>query len=341
MQSNDRYIRHEILEEIGPAGQRRISAASVLLVGCGALGSSQAQMLARAGVGRLRVVDRDLVEVTNLQRQILFDEEDAAALLPKAVAAQRKLSRINSEIEIDARVADVNAGNLESLLAGCDLVLDACDNLETRYLVNDACVKAGVPWVYGGVVGTSGMVMAVRPGDGPCLRCLFPELPPPGAVVSCEVVGVLNAAPVVIGALQAVEALKLIAGGARGSNGVLTLDLWRHSFQKVALARDERCPCCSQRRFEFLEAPRPELARTIGCDAVQLFPCDEDRPSLPALAERLAGQGRVTGNEHLLRFEAGQHTLLVFADGRVVVKGTDEVEVARQLWSRFLTAPHG
>ncbi|MGI5864430.1 MAG: ThiF family adenylyltransferase [Myxococcales bacterium] len=336
MQSNDRYIRHQILAEIGPEGQRRISAASVLLVGCGALGSSQAQMLARAGIGRLRIVDRDLVEVTNLQRQILFDEDDAAALLPKAVAAQRKLARINTEIEIEARVADVNAGNIESLLAGCDLVLDACDNLETRYLVNDACVRAGEPWVYGGVVGTSGMVMAVRPGDGPCLRCLFPELPPPGTVPSCEVVGVLNAAPVVIGALQAVEALKLLAGGAPKSSGVLTLDLWRQSFQKVAVARDERCPCCSQRRFDFLEAPKPGLVRAIGRDAVQLFPDEADRPSLPALAERLAGLGRVSGNEHLLRFENGQHTLLVFADGRVVVKGTADIETARQLRMRLL-----
>lgn len=337
MAPNDRYVRHEILKEIGPEGQRRISAASVLLVGCGALGSSQAQMLARAGVGRLRVADRDLVEVTNLQRQTLFDEDDAASLLPKAVAGARHLRRINSQIEIEPLVAHVDAQNVERLIEGCDLVLDACDNLETRYVLNDACVKAGVPWIYGGVVGTSGMAMAVRSGDGPCLRCLFPEPPPPEAVASCEVVGVLNAAPAIVGSLQAVEALKLLVGDAAACRGLVTLDLWTSSFQRLALARNESCPCCAQRRFGFLEATRPlPRVRPFGRDAMQVSPADAPAPSLTALAARLAPLGEVRANEHLVRFVAGEHVLLVFGDGRVIVKGAREEATALALCERYL-----
>jgi adenylyltransferase/sulfurtransferase len=335
MPAADRFLRHLCLRQIGPEGQQRLAGASVALVGCGALGTNQAQMLARAGVGRLRLIDRDLVEPSNLPRQVLFDEDDVASRLPKAVIAARKLSRVDSRLSIEPVVAEVNAANIERLIDGCEVVLDACDNLETRYLLNDACVKAGKPWVYGGVVGTSGMVLPVRPGLGPCLRCVFPEMPPPGELPTPETMGVLNAAPAIVGAMQAVEALKLLLGQGSETPALITLELWEPSFQKLSLGRDARCPCCGARRFDFLATPAAPLRR-VGTDAFQISASEALAESLSALGGRLGAHGAVRGNEHLLELAAGAHRLTLFADGRAIVGGVRDADEALAVYRRLV-----
>lgn len=335
---DDRYSRQRVLPEIGAEGQERLLASSVLLIGAGALGCAQAQLLARAGVGRMRIADRDLVEIHNLQRQLLFDERDAQERLPKAEAAARRLRSANSSLAVEAVVADVTSGNVEALLDGVGVVLDGTDNLETRYLINDACVKRGVPWIYGGAVGTSGMVMAVRPGAGPCLRCLFPEPAPPGSLPTCELSGVLNAAPAVVGALQVVEAIRLLVGAPPRRPGLLALDLWAGTFRSAAVRRDEACRCCGLRRFDFLEATRAPLAVALcGRHAVQVSPGVSTRLDLAALADRLAAAGAAPHvNGLLVHFQAEGCELLVFPDGRAIVKGTDDPAVARGLYARYV-----
>jgi adenylyltransferase/sulfurtransferase len=335
MGTDDRYSRQRLVYGFGPQGQERLQAAKVAIVGCGALGCAQAQLLARAGVGRLTVIDRDFVELTNLHRQLLFDEADAASALPKAEAAARRLRRINSEIEVVAKVADVTVQNVEGLLEGADLVLDATDNVETRYLVNDACVKRGTTWIYGGALGVEGTVMAFVPG-GPCLRCLFDEPPPPGALPTCDMLGVLGPTPVIAAALQVTEALKILAGKAPFP-GVVAFDLFATAFRAIKVQKNPQCPCCVQRRFEFLEGRAASGAISLcGRNAVQIRPADDRPVDLDALAARLSGAGKLTNNGSLLRLEVGPHTLHVFLDGRAIVKGTDDPAVARALYARYV-----
>lgn len=248
----NRYVRQTTLAEVGEMGQVRLMASSVLVLGCGALGSNLASLLARAGVGRVRIVDRDVIAIHNLPRQVLYEESDVDAMLPKAEAAGRRLRRINSAMEVEALVADVNARNIESLLDGINLVVDGTDNMPTRYLLNDACVKLGRPWIYGGVVGTSGMSMTIVPGAGPCLRCVFPTPAPAGSLPTCETRGILGTLPATIAAVQATEAIKLLCGGERSPH-LLSIDLWRQTIQQVQVLRDEQCPTCATRRFEFLD----------------------------------------------------------------------------------------
>jgi molybdopterin-synthase adenylyltransferase len=331
MVDDRRYARQLTLAEIGPAGQERLRAASVLIVGCGALGSTQAGLLARAGVGRLRIVDRDVIETHNLQRQLLFDEDDVAARLPKAEAAARRLARINSEVRVEARVLHVSAASLPPLLDGVDVVLDATDNIETRYLVNDACVARGLPWIYGGVLGTSGVTMTIRPGLGPCLRCLFPELPAPGTMPSCETMGVLNTNPSIIAALQVTQALKLIVGAEIAPGLLVAADPWRLSFRTITVARDPACPCCAGRDFPFLAA-RADAATVLGRGAVQVDPRSPIEVDLAELARRLGG----TSTGLLVQAEVEGYGLTVFADGRTIVKGTTDPELARALCARYL-----
>lgn len=238
-----RYAKQILLKELGSAGQKKLADAAVLIVGCGALGSVQAQLLVRAGIGRVRIVDRDVPELDNLHRQILFDEDDVEARSPKAEVAGRKLPRANSTVVVDARVLEVTADNIDELAADVDLVLDATDNFQTRYVINDACVRRKKPWVYGGVIATSGMTMTIIPGRGPCLRCLFPRPPDDGTVPTMETEGVLGTAPVTVAALEVTEAIKLLAG-APPREGLLMIDVWTGSFQTVPVLRDENCPAC-------------------------------------------------------------------------------------------------
>jgi len=345
-----RYSRQTLFSGIGPEGQKRICAATAVVAGCGALGSVIANALARAGVGRLRIIDRDFVEESNLHRQALFDEQDCREHLPKAAAAERKLRLINSTIAVSALIADINPANAEELLEGADVVVDGTDNFETRFVINDVCVKHGIPWVYGGAVGSSGMLMTIVPGQTPCLRCVFEVPPPHGTAPTCDTVGVLGALPGVIGSWEASEALKICAGRREAVNScLLSLDLWSGEVQRLNLsASRERgsCPCCKQRKFEFLEGQRASTSVTLcGRNAVQINPRQTGIVDVQQLAARLqggAGISQVLANKYLVRFnapgvEAGAPLeLTVFADGRAIIKGTGDVAKARTAYAKYI-----
>ncbi|MBM4108959.1 MAG: thiazole biosynthesis adenylyltransferase ThiF [Phycisphaerae bacterium] len=345
-----RYHRQVMLPGVGVGGQRRLASGHAAVVGCGALGCAIADTLARAGVGRLTIVDRDLVEITNLQRQTLFDEGDAAAPTPKAEAARKRLNAVNSGIDVRAIVADLTAANAERLLfAGGrdrpDLLLDGTDNFETRYLLNDLAVKHGVAYCYGGVVGTTGMQLTVVPGDRPCLRCLFPDPPPPGAAPTCDTAGVLGPAVAIVAACQSADALKILTGnGALVAATLLSFDLWTNERRRldVSGARRGECPACGARRFEFLDGDRGgATAALCGQDAVQVAPSGVAEIDLARLGERLAGVGPVTRTPFLLRArvpEPGGVELTVFRDGRAIIKGVGGADQARAVYARWVGA---
>lgn len=335
----DRYSRQIIFPGVGEEGQRRLLASRVTLIGCGALGTVLANSLTRAGVGELRIVDRDYVEWSNLQRQILFDEQDAREGRPKAVAAAAKLAQINSEIRVEAVVEDLGPDNAERLLRDADVVLDGADNFETRYVVNDACVKLGRPWVYAAAIASYGVVMPIVPGDTPCLRCVFVQPPPAGGADTCDTAGVLGPLPGVIASFAATEAIKLLVGAREQlSRGLLWIDVWYNSVQRTPLGGPVAdCPTCQQRRFEFLEAPAGTRAATLcGRDAVQIRPPNNGPIQLEALAARLAPVGQVRANEHLVRLAVDPYELTIFRDGRAIVKGTDDPAIARTLYARYV-----
>jgi molybdopterin/thiamine biosynthesis adenylyltransferase len=252
----DRYVRQMVFPPIGEEGQRRLLSSSVAIIGTGGLGTHIADNLARAGVGHLKLVDRDRVELSNLQRQLLFDEADAANALPKAEATARKLASINSQVEVEALVVDLTRHNVEEIIDDVDLVLDGCDNFETRYLINDACLKHGIPWVYGGAVASYGMSMTIVPHQTPCLRCVFPEVPPTESVITCATAGVLASIVSIIAALECSEALKLLSGQGQRNQGLTHIDVWENSFEVFSVQRAaEECPACGQGKYEFLERP--------------------------------------------------------------------------------------
>ena len=335
-----RYSRQVSLPQIGRVGQERISAARVLVLGCGALGSVQAELLARAGVGHLRIVDRDIPDMSNLQRQFLFDEEDVRACRPKATAAVQKLRAINSEIELEALVKDVSAANILQLFDGVDLVLDGVDNFETRYLLNDACVQQGIPWVYGGVQGTGVLCMPVLPNAGPCLQCVFPEAPPQGSVTTCDVSGVLNAAPALASSLQVSLALRILVEGPESvANDVrlVSVNPWLSQAQSLGVSKREDCPCCALRQFPFLQAKKASRTASLcGRKAIQVTPLEPVELALPALAERLASVGKVTLRQEVVELEVDAMRLVIFSDARVVVHGTADPGQARSLVARYL-----
>lgn len=336
--SAGRYSRQELFAPIGAEGQARLRRARVAVVGCGALGSALAEMMARAGVGALTVVDRDYVEESNLQRQSLFDEEDAARGLPKAAAAASRLAEINSEVAVRGVVADFAADNAAELLAGADLVLDGTDNFETRFLLNDVCLKAGVPWVYGACVGSYGLALLVRPRVSPCLRCVLEEMPGPGGP-TCDTVGVVAPIVHVVAGLQAAEALKVLAGRPQDLlPGVVTVDLWKGRFEVMDLGgRAPWCPACTEGRYDYLSAGTGTGSAVLcGRDAVQVRPPRGTRVDLPALAGRLAASGDVAANEHLVRFRAPGTEMVVFGDGRAIVKGVKDAAQARSLYARYV-----
>lgn len=335
--ASQRYARQSVLPEIGPSGQEALARGTVLVVGCGALGSTQAELLARAGVGRLILVDRDVLELPNLQRQLLFDERDVRERMPKAAAAARRLRSINSEIAVEARVADVTPANITELMRPADLVVDGTDNYETRYVLNDAAVQAGKPWVYGGLLGTDGLVMTVRPGRGPCLRCIFPDPPDVHQMPTCETRGVLNTAVVWVAALQATEALKLLVGDSAAWNRLVALDVWRGKTHSVTVQRNGKCACCSGRRFEFLGGERGSTSTVFcGSNAVQITPERRTAPDFQALSQHLAPLGKVTMNGLVLEFAFKDRRMVVFPDGRVLVLGTTDIPEARSLVARYL-----
>ncbi|MDQ3856200.1 MAG: ThiF family adenylyltransferase [Chloroflexota bacterium] len=331
----DRYSRQTVFPRVGEDGQRRLLGATALVLGCGALGSCAAELLARAGVGTLRLVDRDYLEAHNLQRQSLYDERALALDLPKAEAAARRVREINSGLTVDPRVVDVTADNVLDLLEGVDVVLDGTDNWETRYLLNDASVSTGVPWVYGAVLGVSGMSMPILPGTTPCLRCVFSEPPPPGGD-TCETAGVLGPAVWIVSSVQAMWALRILLGDPP-SAGLTTVDAWSGTMESVALGRPEPdCPACGRRELRFLFGGRPLSTRLCGRDAVQVSAPPGADLDLASAAERLRAVGAVRHNEHLLKLAIDGYELTLFADGRAVVKGTTEEGVARSLYARYI-----
>ncbi len=334
-----RYSRQERFTPIGPEGQARLRAARVLVAGCGALGSALAETMVRAGVGALTVVDRDFVEESNLQRQSLFEESDARQGLPKAVAAEARLRRLNSDVEVRGRVLDLGPESVERLAAEADLVLDGSDNFELRYVLNDTSLKLGRPWIYGACVSSYGLVLAVLPGERPCLRCVLGDRPAPGSGPTCDTAGVI--APIVqtVAALQATEALKLLAGRRDALlPGLVNVDVWAGTLDVLDLAgQAPSCPACTARRFDYLDEQRPAGAASLcGRDAVQVRAPAGTRLDLAELEERLRPLGSVSRNPYLLRFLAPEGELVVFEDGRAIVKGSDDPARARALYARYV-----
>ncbi len=334
-----RYSRQILFEGIGAEGQDRLMRSSVALVGCGALGTVQASLLARAGVGRLRIIDRDFVEESNLQRQILFDEEDVRKVLPKAVAAERKLAAVNSLVKVEGIVEDLNPGTIGRLLDGFDLIMDATDNFDARFLINDYAVKNGVPWIYGACVGSYGLTFPILPGDGPCLRCVFESAPPPGVSPSCDTAGVLGSIVGIIASLQAGEAMKILAGKRdRVSRRMTVLDIWENRQDHPALpSRSPDCPCCGQGRYEYLEGNLGSDTTTLcGRDSVQIRRRDGGRLDLDEIARRLEGVGTLERNRFLLRARIDAYHITVFADGRAIISGTTDPAVAKSIYARYV-----
>lgn len=347
--SLDRYSRQAILPGIGPAGQERILKAHAVVVGCGALGCGVIDQLARAGVGRLTIVDRDVVEWSNLQRQTLFDEEDARAGQPKAVAARRRAMAINSTLAVSAHIADLTHENAESLVidvAKPDLILDGTDNLETRYLLNDVAVKHSIPLIYGGVIARRGMQMTIRPGAGPCLRCVFPEPSTGGELETCDTAGVLGAAVAIVSSLQTSAAIDLLIDPQRENKPLLTeFDLSTNRFRSIDLSNlgtpeaRAACVCCGKRNYEFLSGERARPAVTLcGRGAFQI-PAGQSRIDLSRLASNLARVSSVTANEFFVRIVPREGVeMTVFADARAVVRGTANEGEARALYDRYVGA---
>jgi adenylyltransferase/sulfurtransferase len=335
----DRYARQVAFPGVGADGQRRLQASRVAIVGCGALGTVLANVLARAGVGFLRIVDRDYVELTNLQRQVLFDERDAHDGVPKAAAAVEKLRRINSEIDYEAVVADFSSENAERIVGDVDLALDGTDNLDTRYLLNDACVKLGRPWVYVAAVASYGVLMPIVPGETACLRCVFPDQVKAGTIDTCDTAGVLGPLPGIVASLAAAEAMKLLIGAQEQlSRGLTWIDCWHNTVQRTPIESPvPDCPTCQRRQFAFLDRPTWKQAATLcGRDAVQVRPPGPVELDLTALASRLEAAGSVRKSDHLVRLVVPPHELTIFRDGRAIVKGTSEIAVARSLYARFV-----
>lgn len=333
----DRYSRQTLFTGIGPEGQRRLAQSSVAIIGCGAMGSALANNLARAGVGRLRVIDRDFVEVNNLQRQTLYAEADAATATPKAIAAERRLRAVNSEVVIEPIVSDFTADNALALLDGMDLALDGTDNFEARYLLNDACLQLGIPWIYNGVIAAYGVTMTVRPRETACLRCAFPERPLPGTTPTCDTAGILNGIVAAIGGISATEALKLLMGSEKQARGLYWLDLWENTSERIELARQEDCPACGLGDYEYLDAALTEESATLcGRNAVQVRAPHGASLDLADLGRRLAPLGEVAVNEYLLRATLDGYEVTVFPDARAIIKGTAEPSVARTVYARYI-----
>ena len=339
----ERYSRQTRFAGIGRAGQERLRGARVLLCGCGALGSLLADTLVRAGVGWLRIVDRDFVDLSNLQRQVLFDESDVAERLPKVIAAAQKLGRINSQVTIEPVIADISAANMLELCRDVDLILDGSDNFELRFLINDAALETGLPWVYGGVVGSHGQTMTIRPGASPCLRCLMETVPEPGSTETCDTAGVIAPAIHVVASLQVVAALKLLTGqGADIAPELTIVDVWAGTWRTVSLEglqESGACPACGQGRRDWLHGESSTQSTVLcGRNSVQISPGEAFRLSLESLAAKLSALGSVKQNAFLLRFKPSGSAceLTIFRDGRAIVQGTEEPAEARGLYVRYV-----
>ena len=333
--AEERYSRQILFRGIGAEGQRKLAGGRVAIVGCGATGSALAGLLARAGVGTLRIIDRDYVEPSNLQRQSLFDESDAAESLPKAIAAVRKISSFNSQIAVEAKVADLVPANIEVLLEGVDLILDGTDNFETRYLINDHAVDRGLPWIYSAAMGSYAVTLNVLPGDTACLACIFPDSPR-GMVETCETSGILNSAVNLVASIAATEALKLLVGDPGLRRSLLSFDLWTNDRAEIAAGKPRPgCRACGERDFIHLAGEgRPHIT-LCGRNSVQIH--ERQRPiDFAELDRRLQPHGMVRHNDFVLKFWHEPYEMTLFPDGRAIIKGTTDTAVARSLYARFV-----
>jgi molybdopterin/thiamine biosynthesis adenylyltransferase len=336
---NERYSRQILFREIGREGQQKLLDSRVLIVGCGALGSSHAEMLARAGVGKLRIVDRDFVEFTNLQRQTLFKETDAEQRLPKAAAAKKRIAEINSDVVVEEIIADVNNSNVENLIDDCDLVIDGTDNFLVRYLVNDACVKNSKTWIYGAAVSSYGTTMTIIPGETPCLRCIFEDMPDAGSSPTCDTSGVIMPIISSISAVQVTEAIKLLVGDINFLHrSLMQIDVWSNDWHRIKLTEpNPACVCCGDHKFEFLNAEAREFSAVLcGRNAVQIAPPRPTELDLASFASRLSSSVPVKHNEYLVRFDVDGQEVTVFRDARAIIKGTDDIAAARSIYARFV-----
>jgi len=334
----DRYSRQTLFPGIGEEGQKKLGNSSVAIIGCGALGTVIATSLVRAGVGKVKIIDRDFIEYHNLQRQVLFDEEDIRNGLPKAIAAERHLKRVNSSVEVEGVVADVNYTNIERLVRDVDMILDGLDNLETRFLINDVSLKHKIPWVYGGAISSSGMTMNIIPGQTPCLRCFHPEVPSGARIRTCETAGVIGPAPFIIGSLQVAEAMKILVGAEEINRQLIVIDVWRGKFSRFEIGRRADCITC-QGEYEFLEGKFGTRTTSLcGQNAVQVINPKVKEISFERLATQLRLIGEASYNEFMLRLGVDGHEMVVFPDGRAIVKNTDDESLARGLYAKYIGA---
>jgi len=335
--ARQRYSRQIAFEKIGVAGQERLLAARAVIIGVGALGTVIANNLCRAGVGRLRLVDRDCVELSNLQRQALFNEGDAAAQIPKAQAARSHLAKINSQTRIEQAIAHVDSSNVEDFVKDADVVLDGADNMELRFLVNEACHKLKIPWVYGGVLGAAGNCMAILPGEGPCFRCLVPAPPPAGSYPTCATAGVLNMACGIIASLESAEALKIITGSAEVGRGLFALDVWNNAAERVSIPRNPDCAVCGRGEYEALGRRAETIVQDLcRMDEYQVIPGQKARIDLAEFEKRLSVSGTVERSQHMLRFSNAEASFSLFPDGRAVVKNARDGKAARSVYSEYV-----
>jgi molybdopterin-synthase adenylyltransferase len=335
LEMDDRYSRQVLFKEIGAEGQKRLSQSRVAIVGCGATGSALASLLARSGVGTLRILDRDYVESSNLQRQSLFDEVDARESVPKAIAAARQIARFNSQIVVEPHVADLIPANVDSLLGGCDLILDGTDNFETRYLVNDYAVKNSVAWIYAAAVGSYAVTMNILPGETACLACIFPESPR-GIVETCETAGILNSAVSLVASIAASEALKFLVGArSKMRRTLLSWDVWTNERAELAVLHPRAgCRACSGDFVHLAGEGRPHIT-LCGRNSVQIH--ERQRPvDFDELSTRLQPHGNVRHNEFVLKFWREPYEMTLFPDGRAIIKGTTDTAIARSLYARFV-----
>jgi molybdopterin/thiamine biosynthesis adenylyltransferase len=337
----ERYSRQMRFPGMGEAGQKRLLDSHVTLCGCGALGTVLANALVRAGVGHLRVIDRDFIETNNLQRQVLFDEHDVAENLPKAEAAARKLGAINSSIHVEPVVTDIDRTNILELTRDADLILDGTDNFEIRYLINDVAVKLNKPWIYGGCIGSHGQTMTILPSQTPCLRCVFEAAPNPGEAGTCETAGVLSPIVNIVASFQVAEALKVLTGQKEKINRELIyIDVWDNIQRRIKIAPllgKVDCPCCQRRRFEWLEGEQGSHTTSLcGRNAVQVSHRLPSQLNFEDMARHLESLGNVSYNRFLLKFVAEGHEFTVFPDGRAIIKGTSDVDKARTLYAKYV-----
>jgi len=333
----DRYSRQTLFPGIGQEGQRKLGNSCVVIIGCGALGTIIATSLVRAGVGRVRIIDRDFIEYHNLHRQVIFDEDDIRNQLPKAIAAERHLKKVNSSVEIEGIVADVNYTNIERFVPDADIILDGLDNFETRLLINDASLKHKIPWVYGGAISSFGMTMTIIPHETPCFRCVVANSTGRRMIHTCDTIGVISPAPFIIGSLQTAEAMKILVG-AKGeiNRKLVSVDVWEGSFTAMEISPRTDCPACHG-KYEFLEGKFGLRATSLcGQNAVQVLDPEAKHLSLEELAARLKTVGEVSYNEFMLRFTVDNHEMVVFPDGRAILRNTTDESLARGLYAKYI-----